>query len=176
MTEEILAMIQVCFEGIVNVIRERRLHCGVYFAYFIIKGLYSNGEYELAYDLLSGKDQYSWYNMLKCGATTCMEVWDPSHKWNTSWCHPWSSSPIYFYAYEILGVKPMGDGWKTVKCAPAIPKSLNDMAIDMPVPGGRVKASFVRTEEGIDYKISVPENVKIVFENRGKDNINFIVE
>ena len=70
----------------------------------------------------------------------------------------------------------MGDGWKTVKCAPAIPKALNDMVIDMPVPGGRIKASFVRTEKGIDYKISVPENVKVIFENRGKDNINFIVE
>ena len=31
-------------------------------------------------------------------------------------------------------------------------------------------------EKGIEYKISVPENVKVIFENRGKDNVNFIYE
>lgn len=160
------------YAPIVNMLKEKRLCCGVYFAFFVIKGLYSIGEYELAYDLISGKDIHSWYNMLKSGATTCMEVWGPDQKWNTSWCHPWSSSPIYFFTMELMGIKPSSSGWKTVMCSPKIPSKPDSMSVEFPVSTGMIKASFVRNGDSVDYSISVPKNTKVIFDCN-IDGINF---
>ncbi len=154
---------------LVELIKKKRLNCGVYFAYFVIKGLYSIGEYKTAFDLLTGKDDHSWYNMLKCGATTCMEVWDPSQKVNMSWCHPWSSSPIHFFIDEIMGVKPAAPAWTRVVCAPKIPVGLDSMRISFPVNGGRITAEFVRTETGVVYTLGVPAGVEVTFDGGEQD-------
>lgn len=156
---------------VVDFIMERRLNCGVYFAYFVIKGLYNIGEFDAAYDLLTGEDEHSWVNMVRSGATTCMEVWDPDQKHNTSWCHPWSSSPLYFYAAEIMGIKGDAPGMKKLKIAPKISEKLDFMELEMPIPQGFLKASFKRGKNGIDYFISLPDGVEATFEG---ENINFI--
>lgn len=155
---------------IVDMIMKRRLNCGVYFAYFVIKGLYNIGEDAAAYDLLSGKDEHSWYNMLKSGATTCMEAWGPDQKWNTSWCHPWSSSPVYFYVAEIMGIKGCVPGMKSIRISPKIPADINWIELEVPTPNGFVLASARRTERGIDYTVTAPDGVEVIFEGEG---INF---
>lgn len=150
---------------LVKLIMEKRLNCGVYFAYFLIQGLYRIGEAEKAYELLSCKDEHSWYTMVESGTTTCMEAWGPDQKWNTSWCHPWSSSPIIFYTREILGIKYAAPGMKAVNISPRIPESIDWMEIDYPVMDGRIFVSFKRTGTEIDYVISAPEQMEIIFED-----------
>ena len=159
------------YKPIVDMIMQKRLNCGVYFSYFVIKGLYNIGEDASASDLLLGKDEHSWYNMLKCGATTCMEVWGPDQKWNTSWCHPWSSSPIYFYTAEIMGIKGSAPGMSTLIISPKIPNSLNYAKIKIPTPKGTVYASFERVSRTIVYTLKAPDSLNIVFDN---SNIKFI--
>ncbi|MHC4883819.1 MAG: family 78 glycoside hydrolase catalytic domain, partial [Planctomycetota bacterium] len=99
----------------VELIRQKRLSCGVYFSFFVLKALYDADEPELAYDLMTSRDLHSWNSMLEAGATTCMEAWAPDLKWNTSWCHPWSSSPIHMIAHEMMGLRPASPGWKTIR-------------------------------------------------------------
>ena len=158
------------YKPIVDFIMKKRLNCGVYFAYFVIKGLYTVGEHEAAYDLLTGRDGHSWYNMIKSGATTSMEAWGPEQKWNTSWCHPWSSSPIYFYTAEIMGIKGAAPGMKKIKITPKINESLNYATIKIPVPKGEITASFKRTENGCVYTVNAPSDIEIEFEG---NDINF---
>jgi len=153
------------YAPIVEQLKEKRLKCGVYFAYFVIGFLYKIGEYELAYDLISGKDETSWYNMIKEGATTCMEVWGKDQKINTSWCHPWSSSPIIFLTREVMGINITEPGMKKITVSPKIPDSLDSQKLDFPVPGGRITAAFERMAYGIDYKISAPDEIKIIFDD-----------
>jgi len=153
------------YAPLVDLIMERRLNCGVYFAYFVIKGLYDIGESEKAYDLLSGTDIHSWHNMVESGTTTCMEAWGPDQKWNTSWCHPWSSSPITFYSREILGITCAAPAMKAIKVSPKIPAAVDHMEIDYPVPSGRIAASFLRNETGIDYTISAPAEMEVIFDS-----------
>ena len=148
---------------LVDLIMERRLNCGVYFAYFVIQGLYNIGEPEKAYDLLSGTDLHSWHNMVETGATACMEAWGPDQKWNTSWCHPWSSSPITFYSREILGIQCAAPAMKAIKVAPHIPDSVDSMALSYPVLHGRISASFQRVGDRIDYTISAPAETEVLF-------------
>lgn len=155
------------YDSIKNMIMERRLNCGVYFAYFVISGLYRCGYRNEAFDLLLGDDEHSWINMLRSGATSCMEAWGPEQKWNTSWCHPWSSSPIYFYTSEIMGVKPFKPGMKSIKISPKIPESIDFIDMELPLPSGMLRLSYKRLGEKALYAASAPEDTEIVFEGEG---------
>ncbi len=135
-------------KSIISIIREKRIRCGVYFSFFVLKGLFNYGEYELAYDLLTCDDTHSWQTMLKDGATTCMEAWGVDQKWNTSLCHPWASAPIYMIAAEIFGLKPAAPGWTEITNAPKIPSSLSSGSIAINTPRGKVEATFVRGKDG----------------------------
>ena len=99
-------------ESILKLIKKKRLHCGVYIAYFLLKGLCNLKEYELVYDLITTDDLFSWSNMVTEGATTCFEIWGKDLKWNTSLCHPWASSPIILIVEDLLGISPKQPGWK----------------------------------------------------------------
>ena len=153
------------YAPIVAQLKEKRLNCGVYFAYFVIGFLYKIGEYELAYDLITGKDEHSWYNMIKEGATSCMEVWGKDQKFNTSWCHPWSSSPIIFFTREIMGINITKPGIKEITVSPKIPDCLDGQSIDFPVPNGRIRATFEKKGAEIEYTISAPDDIIVSFED-----------
>jgi len=153
------------FAPIVNQIKEKRLCCGVYFAYYVIGLLYRIGEYDLAYDLISGDDKTSWTNMVREGATTCMEVWGKDQKINTSWCHPWSSSFITFQTREIMGIKISKEGRKGFFVSPKIPDSLDWQKLDFPLDEGRFIAEFKRTVGGIEYTVSAPDSISVEFDD-----------
>jgi len=143
-------------------LREKRLSCGVYFSVFVLKLLYDAGESELAYDLITSKDLHSWNSMLEAGATTCMEAWAPDLKWNTSLCHPWSSTPIHMIAHELMGLRPHTPGWKEIRFGPSPPSGLESASITFTIPHGKVAAEFRQTEEAITYRLNVPENCTLV--------------
>ncbi len=155
------------YEPLVNLIMERRLNCGVYFAYFVIRGLFKIGKSAEALDLLCGEDEHSWFNMLKSGASTCMEAWGPDQKWNTSWCHPWSSSPIYFYTSEIMGIKRTCPGRLSFVISPKLDGRLDFATLSLPLPDGTLTASFKKGDCGYEYTVSAPKNVAITFEGEG---------
>jgi len=140
----------------VDLIRSRRLSCGVYFSFFVLKALYDVGESQLAYDLMTGRDLHSWHSMLEAGASTCMEAWAPDLKWNTSWCHPWSSAPIHMVAHELMGLRPAQPGWKLVRFAPRAPAELPSASISLTTPQGRVQASFEKSEGTITFRLQLP--------------------
>lgn len=155
------------YEPIVNLIMKRRLNCGVYFAYFVLRGLFGIGKHSEALDLLCGEDEHSWVNMLRSGASTCMEAWGPDQKWNTSWCHPWSSSPIYFYTSEIMGIKRTSPGKLSFKISPKLDGRLDFAKITLPLPDGLFTASFKKCDCGYEYTVDAPKSVAVTFEGEG---------
>ena len=151
---------------VVELIRRKRLSCGVYIAPFVIEACYRAGEPELAYDLLTSKDEHSWHEMLKHGATTCMEVWGPDQKSNTSWCHPWSSGPVFLISEYVMGLSPSVPGWKAVRFAPQLPASWEEAHFRRPIPQGRVTVEYARASgfvltvpPGVEADVQVPEGV-----------------
>lgn len=155
------------YQPLVDLIMERRLNCGVYFAYFVIRGLFEIGKHREAIDLLLGEDEHSWVNMLRSGATACMEAWGPDQKWNTSWCHPWSSSPIYFYSAEIMGIKSTAPGMRSFKICPHLDFGLDFATISLPLPDGTFTASFKKCNDGYEYRVEAPNSVEVIFEGEG---------
>lgn len=87
---------------IIELIKEKKLCCGVYFSYFVLKGLCNYDRLDIALDFITSEDENSWMNMVKEGATSCFEAWGKDKKRNTSLCHPWASAPIIIIAEDLL--------------------------------------------------------------------------
>ncbi|OUS72187.1 alpha-L-rhamnosidase [Paenibacillus sp. MY03] len=145
-------------QPIVELIRAKRLNCGVYMAYFVLNALAEAGEYELVYNLITSDDLHSWANMIKEGATTCFEAWSKDLKANTSLCHPWASSPIPILIEHIIGLKPAEPGWRSISFSPRLPKELCEVKLAFETPSGRI--SFTANDG--DIQLIVPEGVTVI--------------
>lgn len=128
--------------SIVRLIRTKRLACGVYFSYFVLKALAQIGEYELLYELMTSDDEHSWGKMLKQGATTCFEVWGKEQKWNTSLCHPWASAPIPMLIEAIFGLTPAEPGWTKISFKPNLPEEWTRCRLQLMVPTGKIVLTY----------------------------------
>lgn len=126
-------------ESIIRFIRDKKLSCGVYFSYFVLKALAKAGAYDLVYDLITSDDMHSWGNMLKEGATTCFEAWGKDQKWNTSLCHPWASAPVPVLIEDIAGIKPGKPGWEEIRFEPHIPAGLEHLSLEFNTARGRIR-------------------------------------
>ncbi len=85
-------------------LKEKGMACGVYMSWFYLKALCRLGEYGYVYDRITATDEHSWYQMIIDGGTCCMEAWGKDQKFNTSFCHPWSSGPISILVEDLLSV------------------------------------------------------------------------
>jgi alpha-L-rhamnosidase len=119
-----------------------------------------------------------WGGMLKLGATSFWEEFDPAKKgsehlamygrpYGKSLCHAWGASPIYLLGKYFLGVKPTSPGYQTYLAEPAL-GGLKWMEGTVPTPNGLVKLYCSETEiralkdnkyeieiaKGKDYKIT----------------------
>lgn len=144
--------------SVVDFMREKRLSCGVYMAYFVLQALAEAAEYELIYDLITSRDLHSWGTMLREGATTCFETWSKELKANASLCHPWGSSPIPVLIEHVIGLKPAAPGWTRVSFTPRLPDSLREVRLTFRVPTGTI--AFERV--GGRMKLTVPDGVAVV--------------
>jgi hypothetical protein len=145
--------------AIVDLIRRKRLSCGVYMSYFVLKAVAVAGEYDLLYELIVSDDLHSWSTMVKEGATTCFEAWSKELKWNTSLCHPWASAPIPLLIEEIIGLKPAEPGWKQVCFTPHIPAALKAVQLHFQTPSGEIR--FEHDANGGSF-LTLPPGVSLV--------------
>ena len=111
----------------------RGMACGVYMSWFLMKALCRLGAYEYVYDLITSREENSWYNMLREGATTCMEAWGKDKKSNTSLCHPWASGPISVLIEDLLGVCLDG---RVGQCH--IPEKAGHIKMKLPTAAGTI--------------------------------------
>ncbi|MBQ8409000.1 MAG: family 78 glycoside hydrolase catalytic domain [Clostridia bacterium] len=91
-------------ESVAEHLMNKGMVCGVYMSYFLMRGLCRLGKHEYVYDLITSEDENSWYNMIRDGATACIEAWGKDKKDNTSFCHPWACAPITVLIEDLLGV------------------------------------------------------------------------
>ncbi|HYF48134.1 MAG TPA: alpha-L-rhamnosidase C-terminal domain-containing protein, partial [Planctomycetota bacterium] len=145
---------------IIDLIREKRFACGVYMAYFVLKGLARGGAHDLVYDLILDDGEHSWRNMLREGATTLFEAWGKDQKWNTSLCHPWASAPIPVLIEDILGVTPAEPGWRAIRFAPRIPQRLKEVSLKFTTVCGEILV----THDSRGTNIRAPGGVRVLRE------------
>lgn len=144
--------------GVAAFVRGKGLACGVFIAPFVIEGLFRHGFGEAALDLLLSRGEHSWAEMLRHGATTCLEAWGPDQKWNTSFCHPWSSSPVYLTSEYVMGLRPAEPGWGRVRFRPHRPALWTRASLVMPTVRGPLRVDYA---EGEGYTVTAPEDVEV---------------
>lgn len=88
-------------EEVADYIIKKGFSCGVFMSYFVMKALAKVGRKKELFELLTNDSGHGWLNMIKEGATTCLEAWGKNQKWNTSLCHPWASAPISIILEEL---------------------------------------------------------------------------
>lgn len=115
-----------------------------YMRFYELEALCAVGEQ--GYVLKEMKDY--WGGMLKLGATSFWEEYDPTKKgaehyamygraFGKSLCHAWGASPIYLLGKYYLGVKPTSIGYNTYEVAPSL-GGLKWMKGVVPTPDGEV--------------------------------------
>lgn len=148
-------------EGVIGLLREKRMACSPYMAYYLLHALYRASAADLAFDLITCRDPNSWHSMLEAGATTAMEVWTVDLKRNISFCHPWSSAPIPVIVEHLMGLQPLRPGWDGVQFAPQTPAYLDWATLTIPIPQGTVYVSFSKQGDLIRYELSLPPGVAL---------------
>lgn len=151
-------------QSTVDFIKTKRMKCGVYPAYFLLDGLYSSGQAEYAYSLLTGKGICSWLHMLddlKCTLTA--ESWDPSFKPNMTFSHPWATGPLPIIRRRIMGITAYTPGSRIVHIQPH-PGPLTYAKIRIPIPAGNIETEFNITHNEMMMHVSLPGNTEALVE------------
>ena len=115
-----------------------------YMRFYELEALCAMGEQD--YVLKEMKDY--WGGMLKLGATSFWEEYDPSkqgaehyamygREFGKSLCHAWGASPVYLLGKYYLGVKPTSAGYATYVVAPSL-GGLQWMEGKVPTPDGDI--------------------------------------
>jgi alpha-L-rhamnosidase len=97
-----------------------------------------------------------WGGMLKLGATSFWEKYDPAETgaahyamygrpFGKSLCHAWGASPLYLLGKYYLGVQPTGPGYSTYTVEPVL-GSLEWMEGSVPTPSGDIRVRCSKQE------------------------------
>lgn len=157
-----------------------------YMRFYELEALCAMGEQ--GYVLNELKDY--WGGMLKLGATSFWEEYNPSKKgaehlamygreFGKSLCHAWGASPIYLLGKYYIGVKPTSPGYATYTVEPNL-GGLQWMEGRVPTPNGAIAVRCSTAEMNITtawgtgtlrFKSAVkPESKQGTIESRG-DNV-----
>jgi alpha-L-rhamnosidase len=104
-----------------------------------------------------------WLLMKKRGMTTFAEVpleWGEENQ--RSECHPWSSSPNYFFFRTVCGIKPLTPGHREIEIAPSF-GSLTWIDAIYPYHLGNIEISLKRNGSKIEGQITIPAGMKAYF-------------
>lgn len=119
-----------------------------YFEFYELDAMCKIGNFKYMTDMLSSY----WGEMLRLGATTIWEEFDPTKKgiehyemyggkYEKSLCHAWGASPIYLLGKYALGVKPTEAGYQTYEVEPSL-MCFGSFSGTVPTPNGDIFVSL----------------------------------
>ncbi len=131
-----------------------------YMKFYELASLCEIGEEEKALEFV--RDY--WGGMLKLGATSVWEAYDPGQKgdehyamygrpFGKSLCHAWGANPVYLFGKYLMGVKPTSPAYATYTIEPTL-AGLEWIRGKVPTPDGTIelymnkKEIRVKTAEG----------------------------
>jgi alpha-L-rhamnosidase len=138
-------------------IASRGMVPSVYGAPFLLESLFQHNQESKAIGLLTSHEKNSWMNMIKLGAGSTMEAWDPSQKPNLTYSHPWAASPAYIIPREMFGIVPVLPAFEKFEVKPR-PGQIGSAEIKVPTMKGTIETSFTQTEDIFKLTVKVPVN------------------
>ena len=119
-----------------------------YFEFYELDAMCKIGNFKYMTDMLNNY----WGGMLRLGATTIWEEFDPTKKgiehyemyggkYEKSLCHAWGASPIYLLGKYALGVEPTGAGYSSYEVKPNL-MCFGKFSGTVPTPNGDIFVSL----------------------------------
>lgn len=143
---------------VADFVESRGMACSVYCAAFLVKGLYDGGNGQAALDMMTDEGTSSWMNMIRLGAGSTMEAWDPSQKSNLTFSHPWAASPAFNVPAGLFGIQPISNGYGEFQVKPQA-GDLASASITVPTVRGPISAAFDHDARGrTELSVTVPGN------------------
>jgi hypothetical protein len=131
-----------------------------YYGFYLFEALAKAGLAEQYVERLD-----PWKAMLAMGLTTTPETPDPTR----SDSHAWAAHPNYGLLATVLGVRPDGPGWRSVRIAPAL-GPLQRATGRIPHPRGDIEVSLTRSSTGgLHAEVTLPPGVPGRFVWKGKE-------
>jgi alpha-L-rhamnosidase len=144
---------------VTSFIKSRGMACSVYGAQFLLEGLYKNKESDWAINLMTAKNDRSWWNMIRSGSTMAMEAWDMKYKPNSDWNHAWGAAPANIITRYTWGIKPVKPGFEKAEIKPQL-SHLSFSKIKVPTPKGPIIASYKKlSNNSKSFTVEIPETM-----------------
>ena len=148
-------------DRVVSYVKSRGMACSVYGAQYLLEALYLNGEDRYAFELLTARDDRSWWNMIRVGSTITMEAWDWKYKNNLDWNHAWGAAPANIIPRFLMGIRPLAPGCSKMLIQPR-PGALENAKIKVPTIRGPVVVRFKnRVKESFILEVEIPANMTV---------------
>ncbi len=104
-----------------------------------------------------------WRFMKERGLTTFVEVpleWGEENQ--RSECHPWSSSPNYYFFRTVCGIRPTEPGHRKIEISPSLGE-LNRIDAIYPHHLGDIEINLTKNGSGIEGEITLPTDMEGYF-------------
>lgn len=120
--------------------------CSIYFTHYVFEMLRKMDRTDLLLERMK-----LWYDLPAQGFKTTVECPEPAR----SDCHAWGAHPIYHAFASILGIRPGGFGFKTVRIAPQL-GPLDHAEGTLPHPLGDITVKLRRQERKLTGFVELP--------------------
>jgi hypothetical protein len=137
-------------------IKTKTGHLELFFTHFVLEALSSNDLHEDAINWIRD----AWSPMIRAGAVTFWECLYTGMRQQGSSCHAWSSSPVWYFMREILGVRPVDGQPDSFQIIPN-PSGLNWARGAYPHSRGRIEVSWEKINGELKLDVQAPEGVTI---------------
>lgn len=145
-----------------------------YMRFYELEALCALGEHRR----VLGEMRSYWGGMLKEGATTFWETYDPNesyperlamygHRYGKSLCHAWGASPLYLLGKYFLGVRPLEAGYASWEAEPHL-GDLKWMKGDVPAAQGNIHIEMDRKKLTVLAEGTGPGRVILTSRHRPK--------
>ncbi len=138
------------------------LDTGIIATEALISYLFSIGENQLAFDLLTSEKEVSFYNMKKNGATTLWEYWDGQHSRN----HPMFGAVTKYLFIYLLGIEQTKESvaYKSVIISPRFVDGMNFAKGHITTENGVISVEYKKDGNTAKIKAFADERINAVFE------------
>ena len=141
----------------------KKYDTGIFGTDIVTRVLFEKGRADVAFTLLTSKEDISYYNQIQNGATTLLEYWNGVR----SQCHPMFGAVTRYLFEHILGIKQKKGsyGYESIIIEPVCTEYLPEAKGSVNTARGRIAVEYNNNE----IKITIPENISAVFKYKGSE-------
>ncbi|MCR4614852.1 MAG: glycoside hydrolase family 78 protein [Clostridiales bacterium] len=139
---------------------------GIFATDILPRILFENGQAQLAFDLITSKEDISFHHMMVNDATTLWEDWWHHRSLN----HPMFGALTRYLFMYLLGIRQPKDscGFEKILIAPCLVNGLDWAAGHITTVRGKIAVSFVKHDSAVDFTVTLDEGMDASFELNGE--------